>query len=187
MAETAAEILERGSFYLHIRGGAHLVLSPEGDSHRLIRLGAEPGGGLCGTIVAVTARPSTLLRALPASAVGEAMPAVAGEYRLKRNGAGTELAFTPSDRFSRTAGLGDPLRPLPGRGLWRIAVRHPRASAGGCPVLPPPLARRLTGRAMVPADPPDFLDYPGVQLLITPASAHAVLRYAAPTAAGARP
>jgi hypothetical protein len=185
MAEAAAVILDQGSFHLYIRGAAHLVLSPEGDSHRLIRLSLEPGGGLCGAIIAVTGRPATLLQRLPPCDGKAQAPVLAGEYRLRRTAAGTEFAFTPSERFGGPEPR-EHLRLFGTGTVWRTSVRHPRALPGGCAVLPPPLARRLQGRAMVPADPPDFLDYPGVQLLMTPASAQTAARPVALVAAEAR-
>lgn len=165
MGEVEA-VLERGCFYVYRRGPAFVVLSPEGDTHRLIRLMPEPGG-LSGSVVAVAGRPAHVLNLLPAAAGAPAGPLLAGEYRLLRRPPATALALAFDERPGEPSGPW--ARPEDGAAVFDLSVRHPRAcAANGCPVLPPHLARRLIGRAAVPADPPDFLDYRGVQLQLVP-------------------
>lgn len=163
------EILEGGSFQLFRRGSMpgwmFLILSPEGDSHRLIRLAPkQKRGDTVGTVAAVAGRPANLLIGLRAAAAALAAgPVAAGDYRLTRR-----LLLGEVDTLLRLAtpeGDAAAVRMLDDGAGCRIGVCCP--NPGTLPALPTELRARFEGRAIIAADPPHYLDYVGMRLNLT--------------------
>jgi hypothetical protein len=117
-------------------------------------------------------------RTYPTSTRGErvqppARPVAEGAYALARHGDHTHLAY----QLERPDRAGEPQRELniEPEASYVISVKNPRApsarrSGRSAPELPGQLQDRFGNRRFIPVDPPDFLDYPGVELVLVAAT-----------------
>ena len=158
MADPDSGLLEQGFFSLYASdgpgaGGLLLVLSPEGDTHRLISL-EHDGRRLRGQVRVVAGRMAAIQAALPKRTRTVAL----GRYRLERLGTWSRIDFTSEE-------LGHDLTPnalINGEG-WSLRVAPPveLAQRRGLPI---ELRARWRGQDEVPLDRPHALDYVGVRL-----------------------
>ncbi len=168
----------------------HLVLSPEGkDGFRILTIGRkrlpEPAASdqrFWGYVERVAASPAEVEDELgpgeePASGGGtfprtSARPAGEGVYAIVRHGNHTHLAYAlelpdEPDEVQRELHIEK-------EGMYLLSIKNPEASSppgvGLDPErkadLPAELQERFGGRRFAPADPPDFLDYGGAELLL---------------------
>jgi hypothetical protein len=168
-----------------------VVLRPwrEGRRLRLLVIGRKrlPGIGphdrFWGLVDEVAARPEALHRALGGRSYqtktrGErtqppARPAAEGAYVIARHADHTHLAY----RLELPDRPGAPQRELniEHEASYLISVKNPQAPSppgAGRPratpgaELPSALQDRFRSRRFIPLDPPDFLDHPGVEILL---------------------
>lgn len=162
MAEPDDGLMEQGFHSLYACNGAAgdewmMVLSPEGDTHRLIGLCRE-GPRLRGQVRQVAGRLGAIIAALPTQRHTIAL----GRYRLACLGAASRLHFDGDDLDPDA--LPEPLTRDQG---WSLRVGPPVELAQRRH-LPADLRARLRGRGEVAPDRPHPLDYVGVRLTLTP-------------------
>lgn len=168
MADLEAGLMEQGHFSLYASdgprlGGLHLVLSPEGDTHRLIGLDGD-GRRLRGQVLLVAGRLAAVQAVLP-----QGSHAVAhGRYRLDGLGGRSRIDFSGEEL---TADLG--ATPLTGTEGWALRVAPP-AELAQRRALPAELRARWRGQDAVALDRPHALDYAGVRLDLVPGDANRV-------------
>lgn len=168
----------------------HLVLSPEGkDCFRIVTVGRkrlpEPDASdqrFWGYVERVAASPAEVEEELgpgeeTASGGGtflrtSARPAGEGIYAVVRHGNHTHLAYAlelpaEPDEVQRELHIEK-------EGIYLLSIKNPEAASPPGVGLdearkadfPPELQERFGSRRFVPADPPDFLDHDGAELLL---------------------
>lgn len=161
MAEPEARLLEQGFFSLYVSDGPgilHLVLSPEGDTHRLIALQRD-GNCLRGRVMAVAGRFANVRAALPRAS----RTVAAGRYRLERLERLSRLDFIGEEMAPDLAPI-----PLTGGEGWSVRVCPPPGSLERRS-LPAHLLARFDGVQDAALEQPDALDYVGMRLSLVPA------------------
>lgn len=168
----------------------HVVLRPEGkETLRLITVGrkrlpepTEPGRSHWGFVDRVFRTPEELREALSGATyetetmgerrLPEARPAGEGVYALVRHGRSTVLAYALE--LPEEPGEVQEAFHIEREGRFVIAVKNPRAgSPAGVGLdgdrradFPEELKGRFGDRRWVAADPPEFLDYEGAELVL---------------------
>jgi len=105
-----------------------------------------------------------------------ARPAGIGAYAIARHDDHTHLAYELE--LPRQPGEVQRDLNIGAQASYIVAVRNPRAPAppgvgrpgSGRPDLPPELLERFRGRRFASLDPPDFLDHPGVEIVLVGAA-----------------
>jgi hypothetical protein len=162
MAEPESGLMERGFYSLYACDGEGvddmmMILSPEGDTHRLIGL-CRDGGRMRGQVRQVAGRLGAIIAALPPAH----RPVALGRYRLGCLGSVSRLHFDGDDDG------GDILAaPLTREQGWSLRVGPP-AELAQRRHLPAELRARLRAQEEVAPDRPHPLDYVGVRLTLAP-------------------
>lgn len=164
----------------------HLVLSPEGDERlRLLTVGkkrlpeVEREQRFWGFVERTAEGPETIAEALetgtedtPGNRPRPARPAGEGVYALARHGNHTHLLYAlelpaEPDEVQRELNIHK-------EGSYLLSVKNPQASSPPSVGLdderkaefPADLQERFEGRRFIAADPPEFLDHAGAEILL---------------------